>query len=141
LPRSTTFGVAGDEADAGFIARLPHRGDDAFEVGQRQAFFENKRGGEKQRRGAAHGQIIDRSMHGEFADVAAGEEERADDKRIGGEGDAAGPSRRWPAVERTVAWSSRAARMSLRKSRQEDRAESGRRLSPPPLPWPRRMRS
>ena len=37
------LGIAGDEGDARLGAGLPHRGDDALEVGHRQPFFENER--------------------------------------------------------------------------------------------------
>ena len=37
--------------------------------------------------GPRHGQIVDRAVDGQFADVTAREEQRADDKRVGGERD------------------------------------------------------
>ncbi len=72
------LGIAGDERHAGLVAGLPHRGDDALQVGQRQSFFEDERRRQEQRPGAADGQIVDRAVHRQPADVAAGEEERPD---------------------------------------------------------------
>ncbi len=38
--------------------------------------------------GTAHGQVVDRAVDGQFPDVATGEKDGADDKRVGGESQA-----------------------------------------------------
>ena len=79
------LGVAGDDGDAGGGRGLAHGGDDALEGFGGQTLFENEGGAEPERAGAAHAEIVDGAVDGELADVAAGEEERADDVGIGGE--------------------------------------------------------
>ena len=81
------LGVAGDEGHAGFAAGVAHRIDDTPQIVQRQAFFEDERGREEERPRTAHGQVVHRPVHRQFADVAAGKEERSNDKRIRGDGD------------------------------------------------------
>ena len=82
------LGVAGDELHAGLGGRGAHRLDDAAQIVDGQAFFEDERGGEIQRLRAAHGQIVDGAVDGEAADVAAGKEDRRDHEGVGGEGEA-----------------------------------------------------
>ena len=82
------LGVAGDELDAGFGGSGAHGLDDAAEIVDRQAFFEDERGGEIERLRAAHREVVDGAVDGETADVAAGKEDRRDDKGVGGEGEA-----------------------------------------------------
>jgi hypothetical protein len=77
------LGVAGDDRHAGLARRLRHRVDDALEVGEREAFFQDEAGREVQRLGARHGDVVDRAVHRQAADVAAGEEQRRDDVRVG----------------------------------------------------------
>ena len=50
---------------------------------QRQPFFQDKAGGQRQRLSADHGHVVDRAAHRQPANVAAGEEQRPDDVRIG----------------------------------------------------------
>src|SRR5262249_39322202 len=50
---------------------------------------EDQREGQRDRPGAADGEVVDRAVHGELADVAAREEERRHDVRVGRERDAA----------------------------------------------------
>jgi hypothetical protein len=82
IPLSTIddLGVAGDEGDAGLVAGRAHRRDNALEIRERQSLFENKRGGEEQRRCPADRKIIHRAAHGQLSNVSAGEEERANDE-------------------------------------------------------------
>ena len=80
------LGVAGDNAHAGRPGGLGHRGHDAAERFHRQTFFEDEARTEVRRLGPGHGQVVDGSIDGQFADVAAGEEEWMDDERVGGEG-------------------------------------------------------
>ena len=47
--------------------------------------FDDDRAGQVERRGAADREIVDGAADGELADVAAGENQRIDDERIGGE--------------------------------------------------------
>ena len=71
------LGVAGDELHAGAGCGGAHGFDDAAQIVDGQAFFEDEGGGEIQRLRAAHGEVVDRAVHGEAADVAAGKEDRA----------------------------------------------------------------
>ena len=64
------FGIAGNQRDAGLVARLAHRCDDALQILERKPLFKNKRRGEEQRRRAADGQVIDCAVHRKLADVA-----------------------------------------------------------------------
>jgi hypothetical protein len=63
------------------------------EVIHRQSFFDDERGGEIERPGAAHGKIVYRAVDGKLADVASREEERMHDIAVGGEGQPFGPDR------------------------------------------------
>jgi hypothetical protein len=51
-----------------------HAGDDAVEAGEWKPFFQNESGGEMQRAGTRHGDIVDGPVHGEAADITAGKE-------------------------------------------------------------------
>ncbi len=81
------FRVSGDDADPGLLRCALHRLHHPPQVVHRQALFQDQAGGEAERSSAAHGQIIDRAVHGQRADVAAGEEQRADHEGIGGKGE------------------------------------------------------
>ena len=70
------------------VGGLAHRLHDAPEIVHRQAFLENEADREIQRPRAAHGEIVDRAVDGQLADVAAGKKDRADDVGIGAEGQA-----------------------------------------------------
>ena len=78
--------VAGDDPHAGRSGGLGHRGHDAAERFHRQALFEDEARAEICRPGPGHRQVVDGSVDGQLADVAAGEEQRADDEPVGGEG-------------------------------------------------------
>ena len=80
------FGVAGDEQHAGFAGGGTHGIDDAAQVLGRESLFEDEGGGKVERTRAAHGQVVDRAVDGQTTDVAAGEEDRGHDERVGGEG-------------------------------------------------------
>ena len=82
------LGVAGHERDARLCAGLAHRVDDAREIGQLQPLLEDEGGRQEQRLRTAHGEIVDRAVHGEPPDVPAGKEDRPHDKGIGREGEA-----------------------------------------------------
>ena len=53
-----------------------------------EAFFENEGRAQRERARAAHGQIVDRAVHRERADIAAAEEQRLHHEGIGGESEA-----------------------------------------------------
>ena len=83
------FGVAGDERDARGVGGFAHRVHDSRRnrrIGS--PFLEDESDGEMQRARAAHGEVVDRAVDGEFADVAAGEKDRADHVGVGAEGEA-----------------------------------------------------
>ncbi len=82
------LGVAGDDGDAGRGRCFGHRRCDQAQGLGGKAFFKNEPGAQKQRPRAAHREIVHGAMHGERSDVAAGEKQRLDHERIGGEGDA-----------------------------------------------------
>ena len=84
------LGIAGDNLDAGGFGGLAHGLGDARQNVDGEALFEDERGGEVERFGATHGEIVDGAVDGERADIAAAEEERLDDEAIGGEGEALG---------------------------------------------------
>ena len=81
------LGVTGGDLHPGFFAGLRHGGDDIAERFHRQALFQDEAGRKEQRLGPAHRQVIDRAIDGQFADVPAREEQRADHEGIGGEGE------------------------------------------------------
>ena len=82
------LGVAGDQRDARLVARLrASRRRSARRSAIGQPFFEDERRRQVERLGPADRQVVDRAVHRQLADVAAGEEERPDDERIGGERD------------------------------------------------------
>ncbi len=77
------LGVAGNDCDAGGARRLAHRTGDALEIGERESLLDDEAGGKIKRARAAHGDVVDGAVDGERADIAAGEEQRRDHKRIG----------------------------------------------------------
>ena len=87
LPRSTTFvSPATTATPAASAARAIERGDPA-QVGDGEALLDDEAGREPERRRAGDGEVVDRAVDGELADVAAGEEERLDDVGVGREGE------------------------------------------------------
>ena len=82
------LGVTGDELHAGFKRGITHGFHHALQFFGRQALFENERRRQVQRTSTAHGEIVDRAVDCQPADVAAGEKNRSDYERIGGESQA-----------------------------------------------------
>ena len=60
-----------------------HRRDDCAQRVHLQAFFQNESGAQVERACATHGEIVDRAIDCEIADVAAGKNQRAHNERIG----------------------------------------------------------
>ncbi len=84
------LGVAGDDAHPRCPRCARHGLHNALEVGQWKPGFQDEAGGEMQRPGAGHRQIVHRAMHRQRTDVAAGKEQRRNHVAVGGQGDAAG---------------------------------------------------
>jgi hypothetical protein len=78
------LGVAGHHRHAGLARRRGHGFDDALQLGEREAFLEDEARAQGERRGAQHGHVVERAVHGQAADVAAGEEQRRDHVAVGG---------------------------------------------------------
>jgi hypothetical protein len=103
------LGVAGDDLHAGDPRRHAHRRHHPLERRNRQPFFQNEARAEPLRPRPAHGEIVDRAMHGERADVTAGKKQRAHHVRIGREREPRAGRRRGqeravvPRIERRVA--------------------------------------
>ena len=66
-------------------AARAHGLDDTLKNFERQSFFNHESAGERNRFRASHRQVVDRAAHRQPANIAAGEEERRDHVRIGGE--------------------------------------------------------
>ena len=111
------LGVAGYDPHAGRSGGLGHRRDHAAERFHRQALFEDEACAEIRRPGSGHRQVVDGPVDGQFADVAAGEEQGVDDVAVGGEGQAARLGGQHRAV---VRWRGK------RGERREERGEGGR---------------
>ena len=76
------LGVAGDDnhrRQGGSDANGFHNPAEGIE---RKPFFEDERKAQKKRFGAAHRQVIHRSVHRQRSDVAAGKEQRLHDERV-----------------------------------------------------------
>ena len=82
------FRVAGDQLHVGFGGGLLHRGNDGAECFHLESFFENESCAQVERARAAHREIVHRAIDGEIADIAAGENQGADNEGIRGEGQA-----------------------------------------------------
>ena len=95
----------------------------------RQALLHDERGGKTERPGAAHRQVVHRSVDGQFADVAAGKKQRRHHERIGGEGDARAARPRAPPGRPAC------AEDGLSKAGR-NRSRTSCAVSLPPLPWP-----
>ena len=89
LPRSTTLVSPVTIGTPAPPRGRPHGLHDAPQVVHGQALLEDEAGRQGQRPRPAHGQVVDRAVHRQRADVAAREEERADHEGVGGEGQAA----------------------------------------------------
>ena len=72
------LGIAGDDLDAGGLGGACAM-DSAMRASTSMAepFFQDERGAQEKRLGAAHREIVDRAVHGERADVAAAERRAA----------------------------------------------------------------
>ncbi len=77
------LGIAGDDGHAGRFGGGRHRLHDRSKVGQRKALFEDHPTRQIEGPGAGHGDVVDRAVHGEGTDVAAGKEQRRNDKTVG----------------------------------------------------------
>jgi hypothetical protein len=66
------------------LAALRHRFDDPRQIAEWKTFLENETGGQVERPGAHNRNVVDRAVHRQATDVAAREEQRRDDMRIGG---------------------------------------------------------
>ena len=86
LPRSATLVSPATICTPASCAAACIDGSHAFQRLHRQAFFQDKAGRQEQRLRARHGHIVDRAAHRQLADIAAGEEQRGDDVRVGGDG-------------------------------------------------------
>jgi hypothetical protein len=87
------LGVAGDDGNLGSGGRQRHRVDNARQIAERESFLENEARRQVERRRAHHRDVVDRPVYRQAADVAAGEEQRPDDMRIGGQHQPAGGHR------------------------------------------------
>ena len=78
------LGVTRHYRHAGRARCMRHRFDDARQVGQRKAFFQNESGGEIKRCRTHHRDIVDRTVYRETADIATGEEQGRDNMAVSG---------------------------------------------------------
>jgi hypothetical protein len=69
---------------AGLAGGTRHRLDDARQIGERQALFEDEAGSQIERRRAEHGDVVDRAVDRQATDIAAGKEQRRNDMPVGG---------------------------------------------------------
>ena len=129
LPRSTTLVSPVTICDARRVGRRAHRRHDAAERLHGQPLFQDEARAEVKRPRPGHRQVVDGPVDRQRADVAAGKEERADDERVGGEGQAGAADLDHGAVVR-------------RPSRRRPPANAGRnspsispRIRRPPPPW------
>ena len=95
------LGVAGDDLHPGPRGRGGHRRDDPLQVRDREPLLQDEPARQVQRPRPAHRQVVDRAVHGEVADVAAREEQRRHDERVGREREP--PGRRSSATRRPPA--------------------------------------
>ena len=86
-PLFDDLGVAGDDLNASIACGERHRLRNPAQQIDRQPLLDNHRAGEIERHGTAGREVVDRAIHRELADIAAGEEQRIDDVGIGGEGE------------------------------------------------------
>ena len=75
------LGVAGHEPHPGGVAASRIDATTRRSVRQRQAFLEDEARAEIERAGAAHGEVVDRAVHRQRADVAARERRAAARRR------------------------------------------------------------
>ena len=78
------LGIAGDDLDAGGAAAAPMRSTICARSST-EAFLDDEAGRKVDRTRAAHGQVVHRAVHGQIADVTAGEKDRVDHVGVGAE--------------------------------------------------------
>ncbi len=93
LPRLDHLGVARHHRNAGGATGASHAADDASEISERKPFLEDEGGGQIERAGAAHGDVVDGAMRGQRTDISAGEEQGRDNICVGGDDNSAGGRR------------------------------------------------
>src|SRR5947209_1133275 len=64
-----------------------HGIDNPPEVVSRESLLKDERGGQVKRLGSAHGEVVDRAVDGERANVAARKKDWSHHKGVGGEGE------------------------------------------------------
>ena len=77
------LGVARDHGHPCFAGGVAHALDNALQISQREAFFDDEARTQVQRRGTHHGHVVDGAVHGQAADVAAREKQRRNHMAIG----------------------------------------------------------
>jgi hypothetical protein len=77
------FGVTGDNSDPGTIGSPLHGSQNPGKLVFAESFFKDQAHTHPERFRSHHGKVVDRSVHGEIADIATGEKYRIDDKGIG----------------------------------------------------------
>ena len=82
------LGVARYHRHAGHARSFGHRFDDARQIGQRKAFFEDETGSEIERCGAHHRHVVHGAMHRQAADVATRKEQGRHHMAVGRHHDA-----------------------------------------------------
>ena len=80
--------IAADDRNAGLARRDRHRLDFALERTRREAGLEDERRHERHRFGSRDGQIVERSVHGEFSDRPARKAQRLDHEAVRGRSNA-----------------------------------------------------
>ena len=80
------LGVSGDDGHARSPGRRAHVRCYALQHVQRQAFLQNEAAAQVAGSRAQHGHVVNRAVHGQTADAAAGEEERRHGIGIGAHG-------------------------------------------------------
>ena len=77
------LGVAGHHRNAGRARGFTHAVGDALEIREPETFLDDETRRKIERTSARHGDIVDRSVHGERADVAARKEQWRDHMAVG----------------------------------------------------------
>src|SRR6185437_7807212 len=81
------FRVPRDDGDTSRRGGVPHGGREPDQVGDGEALLEDEPGRQVHRRGTGYGQVVDRAVDRQVADVPAGEEQRGHHERVGGQRD------------------------------------------------------
>ena len=101
------------------MAAAAHRGDDPPEQIERKSLLQDEADAEIERLRTAHGEVVDRAVDGERADVAAGKDQRPHHVGIGREGESAPPMS-------STAPSWRRSSSAIGEGRADDRIEEPR---------------